>query len=73
MPDPTLTTIVLAAAASAIPDGTPGVRDPDDPCHLYEPRPRRWNDFPDCWGDGHHLCKGCWRLDVMGREEATGG
>jgi hypothetical protein len=35
------------------------MRDPENRCHAYEPRPRELNDFRDCQGDGHYLCKEC--------------
>jgi hypothetical protein len=55
------------------PTGVPGNRDPDDPCPAYAPRPRKWNDFPDCLGDGHHLCRGCCHLGRDAAARARGG
>lgn len=51
------------------PVGIPGNRDPESPCDVYAPRPRRWNDFADCQGDGHFLCKECCHLDRRPPEE----
>jgi len=45
------------------PWGVPGNRDPDNPCLVYAPRKRQWNDFVDCQGDGHALYKECCHLD----------
>jgi hypothetical protein len=45
------------------PVGVPFHRDPDDPCHVYEPRAARPADWADCQGDGHHLCRGCCHLE----------
>lgn len=39
-----------------VPHGTPGVRDPDNPCEVYTP------GIPgegDCMSDGHYLCLEC--------------
>lgn len=41
------------------PDGLPGIRDRDNRCNVFEPRPRQPRDFHDCHGDGHYLCKEC--------------
>lgn len=45
------------------PVGIPGNRDPDNPCRVFEPRPRRPGDFADCLGDGHYLCRECCHKD----------
>lgn len=38
-------------------DGTPGLRDPDNPCHMFEPGEP--GGIADCYGDGHYLCREC--------------
>jgi hypothetical protein len=44
--------------------GSPGWRDPDHPCLLYEPRTLvQPQVFADCSGDGHYLCSCCARFD----------
>lgn len=37
--------------------GDLGVRDPDFPCDLFDPGPRKLSG--DCGGDGHYLCNEC--------------
>ncbi len=40
--------------------GVPGIRDPENPCPMYSPRKRRYNDArADCETDGHYLCNEC--------------
>ena len=45
------------------PTGIPGHRDPESPCSAYAPRPKRYDDFQDCMGDGHYLCWECCHFD----------
>ena len=41
--------------------GTPGVRDPNNPCDMFSPgKPTNGG----CQGDGHYLCAGCMLLEV---------
>ena len=42
-----------------LPDGIPFLRDPTNPCPIYEPRPIQPGDWPDCQTDGHYLCEEC--------------
>lgn len=49
----------LAKAQPKAPTGIPLMRDPDNRCEIFEPRPRLDGDFHDCHGDGHYLCREC--------------
>lgn len=51
------------------PVGVPGNRDPENPCHLYSPRKRIWNEWNDCAGDGHYLCLKCCHFKPEEKEE----
>jgi hypothetical protein len=51
------------------PVGTPFVRDPADRCVAYAPRKPRPDDWCDCEGDGHYLCKACAHLDPQSKTE----
>lgn len=53
------------------PVGLPGMRDPDNRCHVYEPRKKHERDFGDCQSDGHYLCKECAHLSAERRAEMT--
>jgi len=46
-----------APAAERVPDGTPGVRDPDNPCEAFIPGTP--HPHGDCNTDGHYLCAEC--------------
>lgn len=40
--------------------GVPGIRDKENPCPEYSPKPRRVNFAQaNCETDGHYLCKEC--------------
>jgi hypothetical protein len=45
------------------PVGVPFHRDPQAPCHCYEPRSPKPGDWRDCLSDGHYLCVECCHLD----------
>jgi hypothetical protein len=53
------------------PVGIPGNRDPDNPCHAYEPRTWRFGDWKDCRGDGHYLCHECVHREERPQEESA--
>lgn len=45
-----------------IPDGVPGIRDIENPCHCYSPAARLHvlgANAMGCQGDGHYLCREC--------------
>jgi len=43
-----------------LPNGIPGMRDPDNKCSGYTPRKRVLGDaIADCETDGHYLCYEC--------------
>lgn len=46
----------LTKPGGRIPDGVPGIRDPEARCNAYSPRKRTNQDW-ECPGDGHYLCK----------------
>jgi len=49
------------------PDGTPGIRDIDHPCDLFDPIPLDPKMFPfggTCRTDGHYICQECNHLDL---------
>ena len=54
-----------AEPISKAPTGLPFMRDPDAPCHCYEPRRKHVRDFGDCESDGHYLCKECCHLKAV--------
>lgn len=51
------------------PVGLPYMRDPDNRCHVYEPKKKHERDFGDCQGDGHYLCDGCAHLSAERRKQ----
>jgi hypothetical protein len=40
--------------------GDPGIRDPENPCEDFDPG--ETVAFPQCYGDGHYMCKECRHL-----------
>ena len=58
----------------AAPFGTPGVRDVEAPCEYYCPPDARdlsgIEKLPECWGDGHYLCRECQSCTL---DDAAGG
>ena len=46
------------------PVGIPGRRDPENPCHGFEPRRAGDKDWGHCQGDGHYLCQECAHLEA---------
>lgn len=50
-------TLDLAPTLPLYPDGTPGVRDVDNSCHMFEFGAP--GAIADCMGDGHYLCREC--------------
>lgn len=58
----------LSAKPDRIPDGTPHIRDIDDPCEEFEPGERE--QFPQCQSDGHYLCKECRHYKEEEKEES---
>ena len=52
-----------------LPDGVPNVRDVLNPCFVYSPRKREPQDWSDCQGDGHYLCREC---ALLSREHEAG-
>lgn len=49
--------IEARAKPSRIPDGTPGVRDVDNPCSMFQPGPVLYS--AGCETDGHYICDEC--------------
>jgi hypothetical protein len=48
--------------------GDPGVRDPENPCDHFDPGETVGN--PQCYGDGHYMCKECRHLVPEEPEES---
>jgi hypothetical protein len=53
----------LTKPRGRIPDGTPGIRDVDHPCEMFEPGHGCW--LNDCQGDGHYLCQECGNRKII--------
>lgn len=50
-----------------VPDGTPGVRDQDNPCDEFDPGQPGGN----CHGDGHALCRECVEYEPRNTDDDT--
>jgi hypothetical protein len=48
--------------------GDPGIRDPESPCDDFDPG--ETVAFPQCYGDGHYMCKECRHLVPEEPEES---
>jgi hypothetical protein len=63
--------IAVEAALGVTPAGRfgdPGIRDPGNPCEHFDPGETVGN--PQCYGDGHYMCKECRHLVPEPSEES---